>query len=247
MYSNDEPLSVALLDASVGETPAERNVRRELDADVRAYEVSEGTYPPRVDADGFGFDAIVVSGSQTSVYDDEPWIAETAAWVEGAVERGVPLLGICWGHQLLARAVGGDVDPMASYELGYSTIDLVDGGTDDPLFGGIGSPFVAFETHSDEVTALPAGVTILAENQRALQAFRVANAWGVQFHPEYDRDTARWVTENKRGWVDDATVDAILETITPRTHAETAPATRVFDNFLAFAAERRARPSGRLN
>jgi GMP synthase (glutamine-hydrolysing) len=81
---------------------------------------------------------------------------------------------------------------------------------------------------------------VLAENGRALQAFRVRNAWGVQFHPEYDLDTARWVTENKRGHLTDAAVDAIIDTITPARHAETADATRVFDNFLAFA--RRTRP-----
>jgi GMP synthase (glutamine-hydrolysing) len=237
--TTDEPVRVALLDASVGDTPAERNFRRELDADVTAFKTSEGALPPRVGA-RFPFDAVVVSGSQTSVYDGEPWIRETEEWVREAVEARMPVLGVCWGHQLLAQAVGGAVDPMGSYELGYATVEFVDGTPDDPLFDRIDTPFVAFETHTDEVTALPARATILAENDRALQAFRVANAWGVQFHPEYDRDTARWVTENKRGWLDDATVDAVLETITPENHAETADATRLFDNFLAFATERRA-------
>jgi GMP synthase (glutamine-hydrolysing) len=238
-------VSVALVDASIGNTPAERNFGRELDADVTAFAASEGELPPRVGA-AFPYDAVVVSGSQTSVYDDEPWIHGTEAWVREAVEAGVPVLGVCWGHQLLAQAVGGDVDPMGSYELGYATVEVVEGAENDPLFDGIDSPFVAFETHADEVTALPARATILAENDRALQAFRVANAWGVQFHPEYDRDTARWVTENKRGWLDDATVDAILQTITSENHAETADATRLFDNFLAFATERRARLSEQL-
>jgi GMP synthase (glutamine-hydrolysing) len=225
---------VALLDASVGETPAERNFTRELDAEVRTYKVSEGEFPPRVDASERPFDAVVVSGSQTSVYDEEPWIAATAAWVREAVKAGVPLLGVCWGHQLLARAVGGEVDPMGGIgELGYTTVERLE--TSDPLFDGVDPSFVAFETHTDEVTALPSAATPLAETERALQAFRVENAWGAQFHPEYDRDTARWVTENKRGWLDDETVDAVLETVTAERHAQTAQATRVFDNFLAVA------------
>jgi GMP synthase (glutamine-hydrolysing) len=236
MSNIDDDVNVALLDASVGETPAERNFRRELDADVRAYKVSEGEFPPRVDGDEFGFDAVVISGSQTSVYDDEPWIVETEAWVREAVDAGVPVLGVCWGHQLLAQAVGGDVDPMGTYELGYETVELLPAAADDPLFDGVDGSFVAFETHADEVTRLPGDVSVLAETDRSLQAFRVGNAWGVQFHPEYDLDTARWVTENKRGWLDDATVDAVLETVTPDRHAATADATRVFENFLAFAA-----------
>jgi GMP synthase (glutamine-hydrolysing) len=244
MNETKDDVSVALLDASVGETPAERNVRRELDADVRAYKMSEGEFPPRAAGDEFGFDAVVVSGSQTSVYDDDPWIAETEAWVREAIETGLPVLGICWGHQLLAQAVGGDVDPMGTYELGYETVELLPAAEGDPLFGGVDGSFVAFETHADEVTRLPGDVSVLAETDRSLQAFRVGKAWGVQFHPEYDLDTARWVTENKRGWLDDATVDAVLESITPERHATTADATRVFDDFLAFAARTPA-PVGR--
>jgi GMP synthase (glutamine-hydrolysing) len=237
MNEANDGLTVALLDASVGETPAERNFRRELDADVRAYKVSEGEFPPQVETAGFDIDAVVVSGSQTSVYDDESWIGRTEAWVGDAVDAGVPLLGVCWGHQLLAQAVGGEVEPMGGMgELGYETVRRLE--DDDPLFDGVESSFLAFETHTDEVTALPASATPLAETGRALQAFRVKNAWGVQFHPEYDRDTARWVTENKRGWLTDEQVDAILDTITAGRHAETAQAARVFDNFLAFSRRR---------
>jgi GMP synthase (glutamine-hydrolysing) len=232
--------AVALLDASIGETPAERNVRRELDAPVAVYKVSEGNFPPAASAEAFEFDAAVVSGSQTSVYDDEEWIEGTEAWTSEAIRIGLPVLGLCWGHQLIAQAVGGDVDPMGRYELGYATVEVLEDGSDDPLFGGIGSSFTAFETHSDEVTRLPAEATILAESERSLQAFRVSNAWGVQFHPEYDLQTARWVTENKRGAIEDEVLDAIFETITPERHTETAEAARVFDTFVAFVARLQA-------
>ena len=238
MSNFNEEVSVALLDASLGDTPAERNLRRELDAAVTTFKLSDGEFPPAVGTE-FPFDAAVISGSQTSVYDDESWITGTDAWVREAVESGLPVLGVCWGHQLLAQALGGDVDPMGSHELGYATVELVD---DDPLFDGVGASFVAFETHSDEVTRLPAAASVLAENDRALQAFRIRNAWGVQFHPEYDIDTARWVTENKRGHLTDPAVEAVLDTITPARHAETADATRVFDNFLAFARRTHPRP-----
>jgi GMP synthase (glutamine-hydrolysing) len=232
MNDASSAVRVALLDASLGDTPAAANFQRTLDADVTVYKVSEGTFPPSPTAKDRPYDAVVVSGSQTAVYDDHDWIDRTEAWVRDAVDAGLPVLGVCWGHQLLAQALGGTADPMGEYELGYEPIDRLE---DDPLFDGVPGSFVAFETHSDEVTELPGDATLLAENDRSLQAFRVRNAWGVQFHPEYDLDTARWVTENKRGDVDNDRVDAILADVTPERHAEAADARRVLDNFVALA------------
>jgi GMP synthase (glutamine-hydrolysing) len=218
----------------VGDTPAESNFRRELDAAVTTFEVSERDLPPSIETvAAWPFDAAVISGSQTSVYDDEPWIETVTSWTSEAVAAGVPVLGVCWGHQLLAQAVGGFVDPMGRYELGYREIERVG---EDPLFSGIDETFLAFETHSDEVTRLPGDATILAENDRSIQAFRIENAWGVQFHPEYDRQTARWVTENKRGEVDDAELEAVLDGITQDNAERAREATLVFENFLDVAA-----------
>ncbi|MFB6164050.1 MAG: type 1 glutamine amidotransferase [Haloarculaceae archaeon] len=228
---------LALLDASVGETPARRNFRRAFEAEVTAFEASEGELPAVSAVDGFAgwpYDGVVISGSQTSVYWDEPWIADVRGWVADAVERGVPVLGVCWGHQLLATATGGTVADAGAYELGYREIDRV---ADAPIFEGVPERFVAFESHSDDVTGLPEGATLLAENDRAIQSFRVRNAFGVQFHPEYDRETAAWVTENKRGELADERVEELLATVTESRHAETEPAKRVFANFERFAAE----------
>mgnify|MGYP006278016001 FL=1 len=226
---------IALLDASVGDTPAERNFRRELDADVQAFKVSEGDLPPPVEtSEMWPFDAAVISGSQTSVYDEHAWIDAIEAWTRAAVEASVPILGVCWGHQLLAQALDGAVDPMGRYELGYHEVDRI---ADDPLFSGLDETFLAFETHSDEVTRLPSEATVLAENDRSLQAFRIANAWGVQFHPEYDRETARWVTENKRGEVADDELERILAAITTENAARARDAKGVFENFVATAAD----------
>jgi GMP synthase (glutamine-hydrolysing) len=118
---------------------------------------------------------------------------------------------------------------MGEYELGYETVRRYG---DDSLLSGLEDRFVAFETHSDAVTEAPPDATVLAGNETALQAFRVANAWGVQFHPEFDLETAREVTGKKRGEVDDETLEEILAGLTPERHAATADATRVFDNFL---------------
>jgi GMP synthase (glutamine-hydrolysing) len=228
-------LHVALFDASVGDTPAERNFRRELDAEVTAFKVSEGERPdPPDDAGSWPYDAVVVSGSQTAVYWDEPWMEDLAGLVRALHEAGVPMLGVCWGHQFLARVLGGNVAPMGSYELGYRWIERYD---ESPLFEGMPGEFVAFETHSDEVTSLPPGATELAGNDRSCQAFSLGRSYGVQFHPEYDLETARHVTEGKRDeGVRAETVSAVLDELTPERYEEAKTATRVFDNFLALAA-----------
>lgn len=223
--------TLAVLDASVGDTPAEANLRRELDADVTVYKISEGELPPTVSASDWQFDGVVISGSQTSVYDDLDWIHESTEWVRRVYEADVPILGICWGHQFLAQALGGRVVDMGEYELGYESIRRIG---DDPLFDGVPGEFVSFETHSDRIAEVPPGAATLARNDIGVQAFRVGSAYGVQFHPEYDRRTAEWVTEGKD--LPDERISAVLDGITDEAVEQARAATRVFDNFLEIAA-----------
>ena len=222
--------TIAVLDASVGETPAEPNLRRELDADVTVYKVSEGAFPPPVASSDWRFDGVVISGSQTSVYDDRDWIHEATERLRRIPEADVPILGICWGHQFLAQALGGRVVDMGEYELGSESIARVG---EDPLFAGVPETFTSFETHSDRVAEVPPGAVTLAENGVGVQAFRLGSAYGVQFHPEYDRQTAEWVTEGKD--LPDARIRAVMDGITDERVAEAEAATAVFDNFLDIA------------
>ena len=221
------PPTVAVFDASVGETPAEENIRRVLDADITMYKGSEGAIPPSVSATEWRFDGVVITGSQTSVYDDRDWIHEATEWIRRVHEADVPVLGICWGHQFLAQALGGRVVDMGEYELGYESITRLG---DDPLFEGVPREFLSFETHSDRVAELPPGARTLARNDNGVQAFRVGSAWGVQFHPEYDRETAEWVVRGKD--IDDERIQRVLDGITEDRVAAAAAATQVFDNFL---------------
>ncbi len=223
--------TLAVLDASVGETPAEENLRRELAADVEVYKISEGVFPPSVSSSKWRFDGVVISGSQTSVYDDLDWIHEATEWVRRVHEADVPILGICWGHQFIAQALGGRVVDMGEYELGYESIRRIG---DDPLFDGVPETFVSFETHSDHVAEVPPEATTLARNDIGVQAFRVGHSYGVQFHPEYDRETAVWVTEGKD--LPEERIRAVLDGITDGVVEEARAAKAVFDNFLDMAA-----------
>ncbi len=123
------------------------------------------------------------------VTDNLPWSLAIEAWIQTIVAAQVPLLGICYGHQLLGRAMGGQVDyhPRGK-EVGTFDIRLRAACDEDPLFSGLPEHFPVHTTHSQSVLALPPGAMLLAENDfEPHHAFRLGPcAWGVQFHPEYD-------------------------------------------------------------
>ncbi|WP_458185695.1 type 1 glutamine amidotransferase [Haladaptatus sp. NG-WS-4] len=214
-------LRIAFLNAAHGDENTRRNFRRELDADLAEFDVTEGHLP-----DHFKFDAAVVSGSRSSVYWDEAWIPPLKEWLEVAAENGMPMLGICYGHQLLADVLGGDVRDMGEYEIGYREVEHVGG---SPLFEGIDRRFVAFTTHSDEVTELPPGAESLAENDYSNHAFRKGDVFGVQFHPEYDMETAEEVTRGKD--LPEARLQRVLDGINEENYAAASEAKLVFENF----------------
>ncbi len=136
--------------------------------------------------DPSGFAGIVVSGSAASVREDRPWLGPLDALLRRALDRGVPILGVCFGHQALARAAIGPaaVRRSPTSELGWD--EIVRTGPDE-LLDALPQRFVCFLSHEDEVDPAAPGIVRLARSRRcATQAFRVPGrpAWGVQFHPE---------------------------------------------------------------
>lgn len=214
---------IALLNASHDHPDTRRNFRRELDANLDEYDVTAGEIPRTLRYDG-----VVVTGSSSSVYWDESWIGPTASYVAKALDEEIPTLGVCWGHQLLADVVGGRVVPMDAYEIGYREISR--SGT-SALLDGIDRRFLAFTTHSDEVASLPPDAEVIAENDVSIQGFTRGSAYGVQFHPEYDAETARTVTREKDA-LSPERKEAVLAGITPSNERAAARSKRVFDNFL---------------
>ena len=131
---------------------------------------------------------VVVTGSPAMVSAREDWSERTAQWLRHAVQTGVPVLGVCYGHQLLAHALGGRVGPNPhGRQIGTVTAQLIDISGDDPLLGQLPRTFFVQTSHSEVVLELPPGASCLATSPLDDNfVIRFAeNVWGVQFHPEF--------------------------------------------------------------
>lgn len=130
----------------------------------------------------------IITGSGAMVSDRLDWSEATAAWLRRAVDADVPLLGVCYGHQLLAHALGGRVgyNPHGR-EMGTVRIDRFPG-IDDALLGEMPAMFHAQATHLQTVLRPPRDALVLARSALdECHAVRFApRAWGLQFHPEFD-------------------------------------------------------------
>lgn len=153
--------------------------------------------------------AVIVLGGYMGVSESPayPYLNRLRSFLRDLVAREVPLLGICLGAQLLAAAVGGEVQAGSRAERGVQRIKLTDAGAADPLFAGIADPFVAFQWHNDSLLPPPNAAHLARSEICPGQAFRVGScAYGVQFHPEVNPViVADWC---RRADLDGATVEA---------------------------------------
>jgi GMP synthase (glutamine-hydrolysing) len=168
----------------------------------------------------------ILTGSHDYVTDREPWSEGVSRWICKAVASGLPLLGICYGHQLIAQAMGGVAGPNpAGLEFGTVAVATAAGADRDPLFQSLQPKFHAHTCHAQSVLKLPPGATLLAVSHRdAHQAFRIgATCWGVQFHPEFDESaTDFYIDQNQAPLIEQGSDPEALRARlkpTPRSHS----------------------------
>lgn len=143
------------------------------------------------------FDALVISGSPASATEDEAWILNELELIEQADRHGMPVLGVCFGAQLLGRAYFGKeaVQRSSPVEIGWYAVNQTH--HNDLLLEAIPQHFTSFQFHTEEVLPQPDMQVLAASETTAVQAFRVMGkpVWGVQFHlevtPQAGRDLLR--------------------------------------------------------
>jgi GMP synthase-like glutamine amidotransferase len=145
----------------------------------------------RLPEDAQEYQAVIVMGGPMGAYDEAayPFLHDEHRFLTRVLEQGVPLLGICLGSQLLAKALGARVYRNPQKEIGWYTVDLTPAGAADPLFAGLTSPVPVFQWHSDAFD-LPVGATSLASSPLCThQAFRYGDrVYGLLFHLELTPD-----------------------------------------------------------
>jgi GMP synthase (glutamine-hydrolysing) len=146
------------------------------------------------------YNAVLVLGGAMHADQDQhhPWLREENFFLERLLDLGTPVLGICLGAQLLAKAAHAPVHPASEFEIGWHPVELTEDAADDPLLGRLPESFAAFQWHY-YTHGVPAGAVELARSRVCTQAFRLGdNAWGVQFHPEVTvAQVQSWVDEKE--------------------------------------------------
>lgn len=174
--------------------------------DVRTAQASELPSPTSAAA-------FIITGSASSVPDREPWMLSTEAFLRELVACGTPTFGICFGHQMLAQALGGLVikNPRGR-EMGTKAIEKI---ADDFVFEGLETSFLVNATHVDTVSQLPPGAQPLARSPLDdHQVIRFSpTCYGVQFHPEFDAEVMRGYINPRRSILENEgfDVNAMLE------------------------------------
>jgi len=169
------------------------------------------------------FDWLMVMGGSQHAWDERAntWLQAEKAFVREALDEGKLILGICFGAQILAEALGGQIFPNGHKEIGWHEVLLNREGRESFLFQNIPPSFVSFHWHSDHFS-LPASCTRLASNKASEnQAFVCSGRplVGLQFHPEYTRDMVRYnAGKHSQDWVPDAYVSDGIEVLA-RTEA----------------------------
>ncbi|MFG6179313.1 glutamine amidotransferase [Halomonas sp. THAF12] len=188
--------------------------------DLEVFDARHDDAPPALGAD----DGLVITGSHAMVSDAEPWSEALKPWLRQALADDIAMFGVCYGHQLMAAAFGGESGyHPAGRETGTHRVRLTESGRRDPLLGALPEAFSAQLTHAQSVLAAPSSAEVLAENNHdPYQALRYGpRQWSVQFHPEFTPAVMRaYLHHQYQGLADQGRdPEALLAAVAPTPEA----------------------------
>ena len=162
----------------------------------------------------------LITGSAAMVTERAGWSERTAGWIRDAMDHALPMFGVCYGHQLMAHALGGRVDYLpGGREIGTMAIERLPGAADDPLVASLPQSFRAHTTHEQSVLEAPVGAQVMARSARdPHHLLRYGpHALSVQFHPEFNAEVMRAYIHRKRHDVrrEGADPDSIFRAVAP--------------------------------
>lgn len=177
------------------------------------------------------FDGVIISGSAAMLNDDEAWMTAATQWVKQTIHDEVPLLGVCFGHQLLGKAASGEVGPNPTGRSnGTRTVYLND--VNDLIFSQIPRSFQVQVSHRDVILTKSDKITVLGKSDHdEHHVIRCGScAWGVQFHPEWDMSTSEIYAKARAS----ANLEATLQTLSPSPDAG-----HILKHFVDFCRKRK--------
>jgi GMP synthase-like glutamine amidotransferase len=192
-------------------------------------------------------DAILSLGGDQSVRDiaNYGYLQAEAQYLREEAESGTPILGVCLGGQLLAHALGGTVDRLPQRIVLWAEVEKLPAAEGDPVIGSLPNPVRALHWNEDGFTIPPGAVELLTRAAAGGEAFRWReNAWGIQFHPEADREVLDgWYADVD--WLTEAGVEQTAAREADRVHlpGQRATAEGIFGGFARYVATRRTAPA----
>jgi GMP synthase-like glutamine amidotransferase len=165
--------------------------------ELEEWSLAWGTPPPRP-LDDYGA-VLVFGGAMHADQDDHhPWLREENLFLQRALDLHLPMLGVCLGAQLIAKAAHAPVGPAPEPEIGWFDVELTPAATDDPLFSRLPERFEAFQWHY-YTYGLPGGAVELARSEICTQGYRLGDlVWGIQFHAEVTAGQVEgWLREDE--------------------------------------------------
>ncbi len=221
---------VAIIDNSIDSSVYDpiRHWTSYLQVPWKAFEAKKHCFP-NLNED---YSHIILTGSETSILEREKWVSEEAALVAEAVERDIPILGSCYGHQLLALTLGSPswVEKSPHPEVGWISIQIK---KKDDLLGNQETAFT-FSSHFDEVVGLDENFEVLASSALCpIQAFRMKGrpVWGLQMHPEMNIKEATLYIKNSISLGLDTQI--YYEKALDQAPQDSGLIVRILDNFLS--------------